>query len=412
MRAAIAIAVVQHPRPRAPIRAADLLLRLGEGAVGDERLAVADADRPGRLRAVELVAGPEHAAGAEFAEERLPLRHLLGARGGGLLGGHRAPRRRRRRRGSSAGLRTSRLLTSVDVHRADLDRAVPSRRGIFAAHCTPRRTCRLDDVVAAERLLRLDERAVGDERLVVLRRGRRRRRGGLERVAASTCCPSPRASSVYVDVLAAVALRSSSRISPQPPRRRRSRACTACSSFGSVLTTLDERAAAKSTVRVRSSVSAPALSRQLVEVAALRALDAGRAAALARAAGEQLRPCRRPSPRTARSRARRSRRRRRGRRRRRRSAAPVWRWRFVERPPMSQRSHIAQSGSSAISECSAAWSDESSFGIASSPSSCAARARTRPPRCRTSSAGRSSGTVVERLAVARSPSAGRRRPAR
>ena len=38
---------------------------------------------------------------------------------------------------------------------------------------------------------------------------------------------------------------------------------------------------------------------------------------------------------------------------------------------MSQRSHIAQSGSSEISECSAACSVESSFGIASSPSSCA-----------------------------------------
>src|SRR5205823_4859669 len=40
--------------------------------------------------------------------------------------------------------------------------------------------------------------------------------------------------------------------------------------------------------------------------------------------------------------------------------APVWKWTFVERPPMSQRSHIAQSGSSAIRECSAAWSEPSS----------------------------------------------------
>ena len=37
---------------------------------------------------------------------------------------------------------------------------------------------------------------------------------------------------------------------------------------------------------------------------------------------------------------------------------------------MSQRSHIAQSGSIAISACSAACSVPSSFGIASSPSSC------------------------------------------
>ena len=45
---------------------------------------------------------------------------------------------------------------------------------------------------------------------------------------------------------------------------------------------------------------------------------------------------------------------------------------FVERPPMSQRSHIAQSGSSAIIECSAACSVEISVGICSSPSSCRA----------------------------------------
>ena len=70
---------------------ADLLLRLGEGTVRDERLAVADADGPGGLRAVELVAGSERAAGAELAEERLPLRHLLGPRGRGLLGRHRLP---------------------------------------------------------------------------------------------------------------------------------------------------------------------------------------------------------------------------------------------------------------------------------------------------------------------------------
>ena len=37
---------------------------------------------------------------------------------------------------------------------------------------------------------------------------------------------------------------------------------------------------------------------------------------------------------------------------------------------MSQRSHIAQSGSSAISVCSAAWSVPRSFGICSRPSSC------------------------------------------
>src|SRR5438034_3633949 len=44
-------------------------------------------------------------------------------------------------------------------------------------------------------------------------------------------------------------------------------------------------------------------------------------------------------------------------------------WTLVERPPMSQRSHIAQSGSRAISACSAACRLLSSLGICSSPSS-------------------------------------------
>ncbi len=48
---------------------------------------------------------------------------------------------------------------------------------------------------------------------------------------------------------------------------------------------------------------------------------------------------------------------------------------------MSQRSHIAHSGSRAISECSAAWSDESSVGMSSSPSSCAL-GRAEPDRLR------------------------------
>jgi hypothetical protein len=33
---------------------------------------------------------------------------------------------------------------------------------------------------------------------------------------------------------------------------------------------------------------------------------------------------------------------------------PVWKWTLVERPPMSQRSHIAISGSTAIWPCSVA----------------------------------------------------------
>ena len=39
---------------------------------------------------------------------------------------------------------------------------------------------------------------------------------------------------------------------------------------------------------------------------------------------------------------------------------PVWTWMLVESPPMSQRSHIAISGSTAIWLCSLAWSAPSS----------------------------------------------------
>jgi hypothetical protein len=39
---------------------------------------------------------------------------------------------------------------------------------------------------------------------------------------------------------------------------------------------------------------------------------------------------------------------------------PVWGWALVERPPMSQRSHIAISGSTAIWACSRACSEPSS----------------------------------------------------
>ena len=35
--------------------------------------------------------------------------------------------------------------------------------------------------------------------------------------------------------------------------------------------------------------------------------------------------------------------------------ARVWKWRLVERPPMSQRSHMANNGSRPIWACSAAW---------------------------------------------------------
>ena len=48
---------------------------------------------------------------------------------------------------------------------------------------------------------------------------------------------------------------------------------------------------------------------------------------------------------------------------------PVCSWTFVERPPMSHRSHIAKSGRREMSPCSAAWSAETSVGIVSIPAS-------------------------------------------
>ena len=66
------------------------------------RLAVADADGLGGRRARRARSRrPQGAARAELAEERLPLRHLLGPRCGRLLRRQLPPRRRRRRRGSS-----------------------------------------------------------------------------------------------------------------------------------------------------------------------------------------------------------------------------------------------------------------------------------------------------------------------
>ena len=48
---------------------------------------------------------------------------------------------------------------------------------------------------------------------------------------------------------------------------------------------------------------------------------------------------------------------------------PVWPWKAVERPPMSQRSHIAISGSTAIWACSAACSEPCSTSSGKSPAS-------------------------------------------
>src|SRR5215203_5272864 len=71
---------------------------------------------------------------------------------------------------------------------------------------------------------------------------------------------------------------------------------------------------------------------------------------------------------------------------------PVWKWRFVERPPMSQRSHIAHSGSIAIIACSAACSVASRRGISSSPSSCAGSGRYQTASVANVDGGMSSGT--------------------
>ena len=99
---------------------------------------------------------------------------------------------------------------------------------------------------------------------------------------------------------------------------------------------------------------------------------------------------------------------------------PVWKWTLVESPPMSQRSHIAQSGSSAIIACSAAWSVAEQRGIRSSPSS-SSRLGQEPDRLGLEVVARQverdevdRSAVADRLALvarppARSPTRGRRR---
>ena len=87
---------------------------------------------------------------------------------------------------------------------------------------------------------------------------------------------------------------------------------------------------------------------------------------------------------------------------------------------MSQRSHIAQSGRSAISACSAAWSDAEELRHRVEPLELrAARAGTRPPRSRSSSGGRSSADrasivacVADRLALVGDDLLGHRRRGR
>jgi hypothetical protein len=66
--------------------AQQVLLRLREGTVADEPLAVAVAHRRGALRRVELVAGDEHADLAHLGGQREPLleRAALRLRPGGV----------------------------------------------------------------------------------------------------------------------------------------------------------------------------------------------------------------------------------------------------------------------------------------------------------------------------------------
>src|SRR6266540_3308632 len=70
-------------------RDADLLLGLGERAVGDHQVAVADPHGGGRGRGSQWLAAQQHAAGAhlfgERGERREPHRSLLGADHGGLI---------------------------------------------------------------------------------------------------------------------------------------------------------------------------------------------------------------------------------------------------------------------------------------------------------------------------------------
>src|SRR5918992_1149380 len=73
--------------------AADLLFRLGERAVRDDGLAVADLHAPGGLRLIELEAVDPLALGLHLPEELVPLRHLGLARGALLVFGHVFPGR-------------------------------------------------------------------------------------------------------------------------------------------------------------------------------------------------------------------------------------------------------------------------------------------------------------------------------
>ena len=143
------------------------------------------------------------------------------------------------------------------------------------------------------------------------------------------------------------------------------------------------------------------LGERLVAVAALGRLHARRAAALAPAGAIASRVARSHSPRRG-TPARRNRRRPDARRRRRRSGASVSGCSAVDRPPMSQRSQVAISGSSPIEACSAACSAPGmSDGVDSGRRQRARRNVHHTAVVRSCRAGRSSGRVSITSPVAR-----------
>ena len=137
------------------------------------------------------------------------------------------------------------------------------------------------------------------------------------------------------------------------------------------------------------------LGQRVVAVAALRGLDAGRAAGLAAALGDGVPGGAQPGRRRPRRPARRSPPRPDGRRRRRRSGASVSGCRAVDSPPMSHRSQVAISGSRPIAACSAACSAPGTSGRlhAGRRPATAGRAVNQTATVRSSRAGRSSGRV-------------------
>ena len=285
-----------------------LLCRRGSASSSRRRLR-AQASRSRRIRSIARLRAVVDEPGAGVAPGR---RRAASARRRSRTPPARRPRRGRSRRGRRPGSRATRPHSSRKTcssgsarsalhERAHLDRAVRAPPGSARRPRSRRRgSSASNEVVAAERLLRLGERPVGRQRLAVAdadgRRGvapaaARRRRG---------CPASPR-------------LPRTRRRSPAAPPR-----CALPSSVvavdqqcvlhrlpPSVVCRLyDERAAPKSTSRAARNVSAPSLSSMSFRLPHFglwthdgQPLEHGQPR-------EQLRGVRAPSPRTPRSRAR------------------------------------------------------------------------------------------------------------